>query len=283
MSIRQVLEAKTGPLIWYLNSIARIYFMHAVIWKSPPPAVQLRDDEVHVWRASLAQDEAMVAKLRQLLTPDECKRAERYYRSRDRRQSIVARGILRLIISRYLHFPAAALKFTDNSYGRPALAEELNQVRLDFNLSHSGDLVLYAFTCGRSVGIDIELIREDFATFEIAEQFFSRDEIIALRSMSKELRSVAFFNCWTRKEAYIKALGQGLSHPLHCFSVSLRPDERVALLGVDDDAREPARWKMHALEPGIGYVAALIAGVPLFSLKKWDWLAGHNWLEQTQC
>jgi 4'-phosphopantetheinyl transferase len=257
--------------------------MHAGIWKSPPTAVQLKDDEVHVWRASLAQDEAMVAKLRQQLTPDECQTAERYYRSRDRRQSIVARGILRLIISQYLHYPAADLKFTDNSYGRPSLAEELNEVGLDFNLSHSGDLVLYAFTCGRSVGIDIEVIREDFATLEIAEQFFSRDEIIALRSMPDELRSLGFFNCWTRKESYIKALGQGLSHPLHCFSVSLRPNEKVALLGVDNDANEPARWTMHALEPGVGYVAALIAGVPLFSLKKWDWVACNNRLEQAQC
>jgi len=240
-------------------------------WMSPPAAVQLSGKEVHIWRASLAQDQVSVGQLRQILAPEERKKAERYYRSSDRRQSIVARGILRLIISRYLGFPAAALKFTDNSHGRPSLSEELNQVGLDFNLSHSGDLVLYAFTCGRSVGIDIEVVREEFATLEIAEEFFSPDEIVALRSVPEELRAFAFFNCWTRKESYVKALGEGLSHPLHCFSVSLRPDEKAALLGVDGDADEPERWKMYALEPGIGYVAALIASVPLFSLKKWDW------------
>jgi 4'-phosphopantetheinyl transferase len=188
--------------------------MHPGNWMSPPPAVQLSGKEVHIWRASLAQDEVTIAELRQLLAPEERKRAERYYRSRDRRQSIVAHGFLRLIISRYLGIPA---------------------------------------------------------TLEIAEQFFSRDEIVALRSVPEELRTLAFFNCWTRKESYVKALGEGLSHPLDCFSVSLRPDEKAALLGVDGDAHEPARWKMHALEPGIGYVAALIASAPLFSLKKWDW------------
>jgi len=245
--------------------------MRAGIWTSPPPKVEISQDEVHVWCASLIQDEAVVAKLWQLLTPDERRRAERYYRVRDQRQFIVARGVLRQILSRYLQIPPNVLKFNYSSYGRPSLPEEFNPAGLVFNLSHSGDLALYAFTCGRSVGIDIEIVREDFATLEIAEQFFSQDEVSALKSLPKDLQAIAFFNCWTRKESYIKALGEGLSHPLDRFSVSLRPDEEAALLKVDDDEYEPARWKMCALAPGVGYVAALIGGLPLFSIKEWEW------------
>jgi 4'-phosphopantetheinyl transferase len=239
----------------------------------PPPAkFTLSRNEVHVWRASLDQNEATIEGLWRLLTPEERQRAQRYVRKESQQQFVVARGVLRQIIALYTGLAPAALKFTSNRYGRPLLSKDSNPAELDFNLSHSGNLVLYAFSRGRVVGIDIEAVRKEIATLNIAENFFSPDEVTTLKSVSEDMHTVAFFNCWTRKEAYIKAVGEGLSHPLHNFSVSLAPHEEAALLSVRGDQRAAARWKIYALEPGTGYVAAVIAENPPFSLREWEYV-----------
>lgn len=241
-------------------------------WLPPPVKLTLSSNEVQVWRASLAQPEATIAGLWKLLTPDERQRAQRYVRKESQQQFVVARGILRQILALYTKLSPAALTLTSNRYGRPSLPSDLNPAQLNFNLSHSGNLVLYAFSRGRAVGIDIETVRKEIATLAIAENFFSPDEVTALKAVSEDMHTVAFFNCWTRKEAFIKALGEGLSHPLQNFSVSLAPHEEAALLSVRGDQRAAARWKMHALEPGIGYVASVIAENPPFSLREWEYV-----------
>lgn len=241
-------------------------------WLPPPTELTIRRNEVQVWRASLTQSEAIMAGLWQLLSPDERQRARRYVRAESQQQFVVARGVLRQLLSRYTTLPPAALRLSRNPYGRPFLSSDLNPMQLNFNLSHSGDLVLYAFSYGRAVGIDIEQVRKDIATLAIAENFFSSEEVAALKSVSADLRPVTFFNCWTRKEAYIKALGKGLSYSLQNFSVSLTPQEEAALLKVQGQDCEVARWKMYALEPGTGYVAAVIAEDPPFSLTAWEYI-----------
>jgi 4'-phosphopantetheinyl transferase len=240
-------------------------------WSRPLNRIEIGKDEVHIWRASLTQDPATLSELWALLAPDERRRAEKYYRAVDRDRFIVARGVLRKIISVYLSISAGALQFAYNEYGKPTIAGHQNDRNLNFNLSHSNNLVLYAFRLEGGLGIDIEYIREDFATFEIAEHFFAKDEVDALRSLPVDQRVKAFFNCWSRKESYIKALGLGVSFPLDRFTVSLAPGDAPALLKVEDDDREPDRWKMYELLPGDGYAAAVIVENPQAVLRQWHW------------
>jgi 4'-phosphopantetheinyl transferase len=240
-------------------------------WRRPLNRIELGKDEVHIWRASLTQDPATLSELSALLAPDERRRGERYYRPVDRDRFIVARGVLRKIISIYLPISPGALQFTYNEYGKPDIADHQNDRNLNFNLSHSNNLVLYAFRLDGGLGIDIEYMREDFVTLEIAEHFFAKDEVDALRSLPVDQRVRAFFNCWSRKESYIKALGMGVSFPLDRFAVSLAPGDAPALLKVEDDDREPDRWRMYELLPGDGYAAAVIVEKPLAILRQFDW------------
>ncbi|HEX8351955.1 MAG TPA: 4'-phosphopantetheinyl transferase superfamily protein [Pyrinomonadaceae bacterium] len=238
-------------------------------WLPAPRDVRLSGDDVHLWRASLEPDASAVERLRATLTADERQRAQRFHFERDRLRFVVARGLLRDILGRYLQHPPALIRFTYNEYGKPALAED--GVELRFNVSHSQGAALYAFTRGREVGVDIESLRDDFASLEIAERFFSRAEMCELNSLPTHLRTQAFFNCWTRKEAYIKALGEGLSHPLDCFAVSLKPQEPARLVSTDSDPSEAARWTIIDLNPFQGYAAAVAIRVTNPELHCWDW------------
>jgi 4'-phosphopantetheinyl transferase len=240
-------------------------------WAFASAAGALGAGDAHVWRASLDQPADTIAKLATLLSKDEYQRAERFHYPADRRRFIAGRGILRKILTAYLALPPDQLRFTYNEYGKPAVSDYQNDCALNFNLSHSAELILYAVTRGRDVGIDIEYIREDFATLEIAEHFFSKYEVAALKSLPADQRTAGFFNCWSRKEAYIKAKGMGVSYPLDRFTVSLAPGEPPALLKVDDDEREVVRWKMYELKPGAGYAAAMIATEPPVTLKQRHW------------
>jgi 4'-phosphopantetheinyl transferase len=233
-------------------------------WRRPPANIALRADEVHVWRAALDQPRERLDRLRGALAPDERERASRFHFERDRRRFAAARGLLREILSRYAGLPADALRFGYTSYGKPHLAEEWGG-GVRFNVSHSGELMLCAVGRGREVGVDIEQVRADVEHEEIAGRFFSEREVAALRALPVGLRREAFFLCWTRKEAYIKGIGEGLSLPLDSFDVSLAPGEPASLLAVRGDGRAAARWTLRALEPGPGYHAALVA-------------EGHDWI-----
>lgn len=240
-------------------------------WPTPTePHLLLEPDEVHVWRASLQQTPTELEASRRILTPAELERAGRFHFERDRRRFIVARSLLRRILSRYLDISPERICFTHNQYGKPAVSAEAGNSDLRFNVSHSEEMALYAIARGREIGVDIEFAREDFAGFEIAERFFAPAEIAMLRRLPKEAQTVAFFNCWTRKEAFIKALGEGLSHPLDSFVVSLAPDEPAALLSVEDSPEGPARWSLVELFPAAGYVAALALEGEAGRLRCWQ-------------
>ena len=220
--------------------------------------LELRADEVHVWLARL--DEYSVDSLRSLLTADELARADRFHFDKDRNHYTVARGLLRKLLASYLALEPAGLRFSYAEKGKPALEGS----QLNFNLAHSHGMAVYAFALGREVGIDLEFIREDLADEKIAERFFSQSEIDVLTKLPLELRKQAFFDCWTRKEAYIKARGEGLSMPLDEFDVSLAPGAEAALLRNHKDPEEVRRWSMRSLAVPAGYVAALVA-------------SGHDW------
>ena len=240
-------------------------------WLSSPERFILKGDEVHIWRACLDQEASLIQALSDVLTPDELDRARRFHFQKDRDRFIVARGALRHILSGYLKTAPDQLRFSYNQYGKPALSEEGGDGSLSFNISHSHALALYGIARGRNIGLDVELLREDFASEEIAASFFSPSEVASLRALPSEQQTIAFFNCWTRKEAYIKARGEGFSHPLDRFTVSLAPGEAASLLSAEDDPRETSRWSLVELSPGAGYVAALAVEGQASPLRCWQW------------
>ena len=244
-------------------------------WCPPPKTLTLGNDEVHVWRASLNLPASYIFPLQQTLAPDECARAERFHFQRDRDRFIVARGGLRDILSRYLNTKSDQLRFCYNSHGKPALARKANHGELGFNLAHSHELALYAITRGREVGIDLERIRSNLVDEQIAERFFSPREVVVLRGLPMYQQREAFFNCWTRKEAYVKAKGQGLSIPLDQFDVSLAPGEPAALLSTQWHPQEASRWSLQKLNPGCGYVAALAVEGHDWQVECWQWSADY--------
>lgn len=240
-------------------------------WWSPPETLVLDRDEVHVWRAALDQTPSQVQRFLQSLAADEQARAERFCLARDREHFIVARGVLRAILGGYSNQVPESLSFCYGSHGKPALAGEPDGDAIRFNVAHSHGVALYAVTRGRQVGIDLEHIRFDLAVAEIAERFFSRREAATLRTLPIEVRREAFFRCWTRKEAYIKARGEGLSLPLDHFDVSLAPGEPAAVVATRQDPSEASGWSLQELTPAPGYLATLAVEGHGWRLTCWQW------------
>lgn len=221
----------------------------------------LPDSGIHVWQKHLKCPSHEIERFRSLLSVDESRRAARFRFTSDRDEFVVARGALRILLGRYLSRPPNALQFAYSELGKPATVANADEPTIEFNVSHSGSIALLAFAHGRKVGIDIEQIRCDFSTLEIAHRFFSKAETDALLAQPLDQRSQAFFTCWTRKEAFIKAMGEGLSHPLDSFDVSLKPDEPAQLLATRPDGAEATRWQMWDVPVPKGYTAALAAEI----------------------
>ncbi|HEY7414459.1 MAG TPA: 4'-phosphopantetheinyl transferase superfamily protein [Ktedonobacteraceae bacterium] len=237
----------------------------------PPEGRPVWDAEVHVWLAELEQPARTVQQLASVLSEDESLRARRFYFERDRRRFIVARGVLRRILGWYLDLPPALLQFTYGPRGKPSLLAASGGERLRFNVSHSHELALYAVTRDRELGVDIEFMRPLDDAENIARHFFSASEQATLRSLPASLKHQAFYNCWTRKEAYIKATGEGLSQPLDEFDVSLAPGEPAKLLSVVGKPDEVRRWSFEALQPPAGYAAALAVEGAGWNIACWRW------------
>lgn len=246
----------------------------STVWLPPPDHLTLDADEVHVWCASLELEKTYICQLYQRLSEDERHRAEQFYFEKDQKHYIVARSLLRIILSRYLSLNAREIRFCYGINGKPALIAEQDGKRLRFNLSHSQGLAIYAVTQNRDIGVDIEYIHPNFLWKEIAERFFSSQENAMLRTLPANLQYRGFFRCWTCKEAYVKATGKGLSIPLDQFDVSLAPGEPAALLRTQWDREEAARWSLQELIPTRGYVAALAVEGDGWRLQCWQWLPG---------
>jgi len=236
-------------------------------WGTSPPQLVLERDHVHVWRAWLDHEPGCGDSFRATLSPDERARADRFRFDRDRARFVAGRAALRMILGRYLRREPATLRFGYGPQGKPFLAEAPG-ADLRFNLSHSYGLALYAVARSRDVGIDVEKIDPRFES-GIAEQFFSPREVAALRSLPSAGQTEAFFACWTRKEAYAKAKGEGLGLRLDQFEISL--GESAALLWSDEDPGDTRRWRLEALSPGSGYAAAIAVGGDRCSLACWQW------------
>lgn len=240
-------------------------------WNTHPDQVELAPDHVHIWFARLDQSSDSLQRLLDTLSSDERARADRFHFERDRQHYIAARGILRAILSYYLSTKPEQFHFRYTKYGKPYLERESCAFDLRFNLSHSHGLALFAFTEGREIGVDIEWIRKGIAQEQIAERFFASEEVAVLRRLPESQQDEAFFNCWTRKEAFIKAKGEGLSRPLDEFVVSLAPGEPAALLSVKDNPEEPANWTLQPLSTVPDFIAAVAVEMPVIKLECWKW------------
>lgn len=240
-------------------------------WSPPPTPLVLEVDEVHVWRADLDVAPGVVAALYRTLAADERERAERFHFPIHRARSIVARGLLRAIIARYLDREPGTIAFQYNAFGKPALADGHDTGGIRFNVSHADGIALFALTRRREVGVDIERVRADMVGERIAEHFFSPREVAALRALDPALQHDAFFTCWTRKEAYVKARGGGLSIALDQFDVSLAPGEPAAILASREAGEARRRWSLHYLTPGPGSVGAVAVEGGGVTLACWQW------------
>jgi 4'-phosphopantetheinyl transferase len=221
---------------------------------------------VHVWVGDVRLAPDDLSSLERELSVDERERAHRFRFPRDRRTYVVAHWLVRRVLSRYLDVAPDGWRFDVNPYGKPMLPDHQD---LRFNLSHSGELVVVAVTKSREVGVDVERIRPDFATSEIARHFFAPAEVAALDRLEGMDFVHAFFACWTRKEAYVKAVGLGLSLELDTFAVSIVPEGPARLLTAEGGPREVARWGLHSLELSPGYAAALAVEGPDVAVATW--------------
>lgn len=216
----------------------------------------MADREIHLWTMRLAATGASIRTLYDMCSQDEKRRAEAYRFSNHRNLFIIGRGLLRVTLSRYLRERPEHILFRYGPKGKPALAGR-RVPPLHFNLAHCEERVLFAITQNNEVGVDLERVRELPDVESIAENFFSSQECKDLRSVDPSLRAEAFFNCWTRKEAYLKALGDGLSAPLDRCQVTLKPGELAAFLKFDEGIQDVSRWSLRHLTPAAGYVGAL--------------------------
>ncbi len=214
--------------------------------------------------------EARLASFQTTLDSNEQARAQRYRFNQPRRRFIAAHGIGREILGRYLTVPAEGVQFQHNSFGKPELAG-LPPDRLQFSFAHSEDLALYAVTVGRPVGVDVERRRPVEDAEQLVQRFFAPTEYAVFKNLPPEQKLLGFFAGWTRKEAYTKALGLGLSLPLNQFEVSLAPDVPAALLADDQHPENVADWSLAELDVAPGYTAALaIRGAP-GPISYWHW------------
>ncbi len=230
----------------------------------------LESDEAHVWRVWLDVADAHLLHFRRRLSEAERERGDRYRLPEPRRQYTVMRAALRSILSRYLGVDPAHLSFATGPDGKPELAAP-HRGSVQFNVSHSHGLGLCAVARCR-VGVDVEHVgRRTQNLAEIVKRFFSPAEQAEFLELPVGERRQGFFNGWTRKEAFIKAIGKGLFAALDSFDVSLKPGEPPRITAVRDPTGRAARWSLFSLEPGDGYTGALVVDAQVVRVSRWRW------------
>lgn len=237
-----------------------------IVWAPPPEMPTLTHGEIHIWRVLLDHPPVAVGLLSTYLSAEEATRAGRFFFPHDKNHFIAGRGMLRVILGRYLGVPPSSLSIEKGPYEKPRISVSPGKPALNFSLSHSHGLALYAFALRGQVGIDLEKLRPEFATNEVAGRFFSTKEQEELFRLPPGSRVQGFFNCWTRKEAYVKSTGKGLQVPLNSFDVSLTPSDPFTLRAADSDS-----WTLFSFCPAPGYAAAAIVEGKGWNSRFYDW------------
>lgn len=216
------------------------------------------ENPILCFRLALDQADAIVAALAELLSDDERQRAARLVFRDDRRRFVVTRGSLRRILGCFCDLPASVVRFEYAPLGKPSLALETTKMPVHFNVSHSRDLAIIAMAFDRPLGVDVEAVGPVPDRLTISSRYFTAVEAARIATVAPRERDLAFFLCWTRKEAFAKALGDGLSLALDRYQVACRPDEPARLLEVDGSAAEAAAWSVYDLRPAPGFVGAVV-------------------------
>lgn len=243
------------------------------LWPIPREKPRLTPGVVHVWCLPLDLAPPAVNELLRVLSPDEIARADRFHFERHRRRFITCRGQVRKLLAGYLETGADQIAFRYGPRGKPALEAPWSDSKLEFNVSNSHEAALLAVAPDCELGVDLEHVRVPHDFDGLAAQFFARVEVDSLREIPEDERLKAFFNCWTRKEAILKATGTGLSFPLDRVVVTLLPEEPARVVAFDDDPAAPSQWWLESLAPAPGYVGAIAARGERLEVQCWqpDW------------
>jgi 4'-phosphopantetheinyl transferase len=224
--------------------------------------------EVHLWTVRLAASDKRTRDFLDSLPDDERHRAAAFRFEKHKKRFIIGRGLLRALLGSYTGRPPGEIAFRYGAKGKPAL-QTGEAPLLYFNLAHSEDQIVYALCRDCELGVDLERVRELPEAESLARRFFADEEYNEFLSFSPVQRNAAFFNCWTRKEACLKAMGDGLFAPLDRFQVSLKPGDAAAVLGVDGDGQAAAEWTLLHLTPLEEYVGAIALRAPGITLREW--------------
>lgn len=227
------------------------------LWQRGTPDAKIEAKQIHVWRAPLDLSELQTENLLKILSVDEIERAQRFHFKKDYKRFISGRGMLRQILALYLRTEAQDIEFAYNSYGKPLIKADSDGDAFSFNLSHSGGLMLFAITQGREIGIDIEHIRSDIEVLQIAQRFFTPDEIRSLKQFHGNLQIERFYQYWTRKEAFLKAIGMGVNFPLEQVDASLQNGKIWSPVQITDHRKNPG-WHSKDIFPDQDYMAAIV-------------------------
>ena len=249
---------------------------HSPSWGSIPSELHLPTDEIHVWCVRLNVFELDINSQRLNLSKDENAKADSFHFYNDKKNYIGRHAILRKILGRYLSIEPNKLNFSYSSHGKPSLSNYLNGGKIHFNLSHSKGLVLYAMACGREVGIDVERILPGIMDKQFISYVFSQKELYGIHSLPSDLRMIALFQNWTRKEAVVKALGKGLSYDLKQIDVSTALGEKSIISRRNSDTHDSCCWSLRDIEVGSGYAGSIVAEGYNWALKCWKMECDFN-------
>ena len=240
-------------------------------WHKAIPEKFNSANQVHIWRVFPDTVILPIEELQRMLSVDELERAGRFHFEKDQLNFIMARAILRMILSHYLDDRPHKLHFDYNSFGKPMLLTKHDSDPVNFNLSHSNGIALYAITRDRNVGIDVEQVRDGVDVHQVSERFFSAGEIGSLKNISKKDQLERFFQYWTRKEAIIKAIGKGVSFPLEQVDISTGDGRLLSSINLKSDGSEDLPWHVMDLVPGDGYKAAIAIDGDVPEISCWDY------------
>jgi 4'-phosphopantetheinyl transferase len=228
-------------------------------WRPQRQADQLHQSEVHLWSVSFDTPSEKLGYFRSTLSADEKERVDRFLKIEDHELYTITRGALRSLLGAYLAIEPSEVEFAYDALGKPSLVGMGAQAALNFSVSHSGAQALLGFTRGRRIGVDLERVSADADVLELAERYFSSNEFETLRSLTAEMQHEAFYCGWTRKEAYLKARGEGIFFGLERVEVSLVPGERAIIKKVSDDPNVSENWILEHLLPAPNYIGAVAA------------------------
>jgi len=243
-------------------------------WPSCTRPGELGKAEAHLWVVALELVPEKLPDFRSILSPDERERASRFLSDGDARRYMAARASLRSLLGAYVGIEPGELRFTYDRFGKPGLGGEAQADAVRFSVSHSEGFGLFGFVKEHRMGVDVERIRAGIDVENLAKNHFSRNEFEKLRSQPSDRQLEAFFCCWTRKEAYLKARGEGMSHGLDRFEVSVTPDEPVTILCADDDPDVSRRWTLEHLTPEPGYLGAAAVETDNVTFRYFRWEIG---------